>query len=77
MAVINVSETLTTLEAATPPILNELMLALKPVPVIVTAVPPAVDPDAGEMAITVGVETTTVRVNVLLTDPLALVAVTV
>ena len=55
-AVIDVAETLTTLVAATPPIVTELTVGVKPVPVIVTGVPPAVVPDAGEMAVTVGVE---------------------
>jgi len=39
--------------AAVPPIVTVAPLK-KPVPVIVTAVPPAVVPDVGEIAVTVG-----------------------
>jgi len=63
IAVIEVLLTRTTLVAATPPIVTEVTVGVKPVPVMVTAVPPAVVPVAGEMLMTVGVETGT-AVNV-------------
>jgi hypothetical protein len=56
IAVIEVSLTRTTLVAATPPIKTEVTVGVKPVPVMVTAVPPAVEPVAGEILVTVGVE---------------------
>ena len=59
IAVIEVSLTRTTLVAATPPIVTEVTVGVKPVPVMVTAVPPAVVPVVGEILATVGVEITT------------------
>jgi hypothetical protein len=51
--VIDVLLTTLTLVAAVPPSVT-VAPDKKPVPVIVTAVPPAVVPDAGEVALTVG-----------------------
>ena len=53
VAVMLVLPTTTTLVAAVPPI-DTVAPLKKPVPLIVTAVPPAVVPDAGEMPVTVG-----------------------
>ena len=53
VAVIDVLLTTFTLVAAVPPNVT-LAPAKNPVPVIVTDVPPAVVPDTGEMAVTVG-----------------------
>ena len=53
VAVIDVLLTTVTLVAAVPPRLT-VAPARKPVPVIVTGVPPAVVPDVGEIALTVG-----------------------
>ena len=52
-AVIEVGPTTTMLVAAAPPIVTDAPLK-KPVPVIVTDVPPAVVPELGEMPVTVG-----------------------
>jgi hypothetical protein len=52
-AVIEVDETTVTLVAAVPPIVTPVA-PVKPVPVIVTDVPPAVGPELGEIALTVG-----------------------
>ena len=48
-----VSFTKTILEAAAPPMVTPVT-PVKPVPVIVTAVPPMVGPVAGEIELTVG-----------------------
>jgi hypothetical protein len=45
--------TTTTLVAAAPPMVTPVA-PVKPVPVIVTGVPPAVEPEVGEMDVTVG-----------------------
>ena len=50
---IDVAETMVTLVAAVPPIVTAVA-PVKPVPVIVTDVPPAVGPELGEIALTVG-----------------------
>ncbi len=55
-AVIEVALTTVTLVAATPPIVT-VAPVVKPVPVSVTAVPPAAGPDAGLIAVTVGAAT--------------------
>lgn len=55
VAVIVVEFTMTTFVAATPPTFTVALL-LKSVPVIVMAVPPAVEPEAGEMLVIVGAE---------------------
>jgi hypothetical protein len=52
-AVIDVDETTVTLVAAAPPIVTAVA-PVKPVPVMVTGVPPAVVPELGEIALTVG-----------------------
>ena len=52
-AVIEVAFTNTTLVAADPPIVT-VAPVMKPVPVIVTGVPPSVEPDDGDTAVTVG-----------------------
>jgi hypothetical protein len=52
-AVIEVAETMVTLVAAAPPIVTAVA-PVKPVPVMVTDVPPAVGPEFGEIAVTVG-----------------------
>ena len=51
--VIDVAETLTTLVHALPPIVT-VAPAAKFVPVMVIAVPPAVDPEVGEVEVIVG-----------------------
>jgi hypothetical protein len=53
VAVIDVPLTTTTVVAAAPPMLTVAPLT-KFVPLIVTAVPPAVDPVAGDTPVTVG-----------------------
>jgi hypothetical protein len=53
VAVIDVLLTTTTLLAAAPPSFT-VAPAKKPVPVIVTPVPPLEDPDGGAMPLTVG-----------------------
>ena len=53
VAVIEVPLTTVTVLAAVPPNLT-VAPARKPVPVMVTAVPPLTDPDPGEIAVTVG-----------------------
>ena len=53
MAVKDVAETKTIPEAVTPPMLT-LAPVTNPVPVIVTAVPPAGRPPMGDTALTVG-----------------------
>ena len=53
-AVISVDETTVKLVAATVP-KTTLVAPVKLVPVMVTVVPPAVGPEVGEMAVTVGV----------------------
>ena len=52
-AVIEVAETKTTLVAATPPMVTDIPV-INPVPVIVTAVPPANAPTEGDTDATVG-----------------------
>ena len=52
-AVIEVSETTVTELAAVPPIVTAVA-PVKPVPVMVTLVPPALGPALGEIAVTVG-----------------------
>jgi hypothetical protein len=52
-AVIEVDETTVKLVAAVPPIVTPVA-PVKPVPVMVTDVPPAVVPELGEIAVTVG-----------------------
>jgi hypothetical protein len=52
---IDVAETLTTLAQALPPTVTDTPAA-KFVPVMVIAVPPAVDPDDGEIEVMVGAE---------------------
>ncbi|MGA2698179.1 MAG: hypothetical protein ABSE74_00865 [Methanoregula sp.] len=52
VAVIEVSLTTTTLVAAAPPMITAVAL-VKPLPVIVTNVSPAVEPVAGEILVTV------------------------
>jgi hypothetical protein len=42
--------------AGTSPIRTDVKLETKPVPLIVAVVPPAVDPFAGEIALTVGLK---------------------
>ncbi len=64
--VICVAETRTTLEHAAPPIVTVAPLTGNPVPVIVTAVPPAVYPRTGEIAETVGGAT---GVTIATTEP--------
>lgn len=66
IAVIDVLLPTTTLLAAVPPRLT-VAPARKPVPVIVTAVPPFTVPDVGEMALTVGAgfDDATVRLTVV------------
>ena len=54
VAVIEVVLTKVTLVAAVPPMLTAIPL-IKFVPVMVTAVPPVVEPEEGEIPVTVGV----------------------
>ena len=53
MAIIDVAELTVTPAALAPPI-ETVAPDTNPVPVIVTAVPPLVDPELGEIAVTVG-----------------------
>ena len=54
MQVILVEETIEIVEASTPPNLTEVAPETKPVPVIVTFVPPNVEPETGETEEIVG-----------------------
>ena len=69
VAVIEVLPTTTTLVAAVPPT-ETVAPERKPVPVIETAVPPAVVPEVGEMPVTVGAGFGTLKVKLLLSVPL-------
>jgi hypothetical protein len=67
MAVIDVSELTTKLVVDVPP-KNTSVAFVNPVPVIVTDVPPAPDPDVGEIAVSVGAATM-LSVNAAEVDP--------
>jgi hypothetical protein len=70
MAVIDVLFTTVTPVAGVPPMIT-VAPARNPVPVMVTAVPPAAVPDAGEIAVSVGVGLdTAVKVNPWVNVPL-------
>ena len=77
VAVIVVAFTTVTPVALVPPTLT-VAPALNPVPLIVIAVPPTVDPDGGATPVTVGAGAVTVRLNdvVCVTDPATAVTVT-
>ena len=67
VAVIEVLLTTVTPVAALPPIVT-VAPAAKPVPVIVTAVPPLLEPEAGETPLTVGGGTTNVKLPASVAD---------
>jgi len=62
VAVIEVALIMVTPVAAVPPTVTVAPLT-KPVPVMVTEVPPVVDPEKGEMLVTIGAATETVRLS--------------